>query len=49
MTVQFFDPIHCATTPPVHVFKAIQKECGGPWIALFLDTDRITWSVPDEP
>ena len=40
-TVKAFDGEHA-------VLKAIQKGRGGPWIAMFIDSDRITWSVPDE-
>jgi hypothetical protein len=29
------------------VLKAIQKYRGGPWIAMFHDSDRITWNKPE--
>jgi hypothetical protein len=29
------------------VFWALQKGGGGPWIARFTDSDRITWARPE--
>lgn len=31
------------------VLRAIQKGHSGPWIARFLNSDRITWTQPDRP